>query len=92
MHREATDVVLDELDLTGVDADTDLQSQNADAVPDRGRTAQRRDRTLESGYEAVPGGVDLVATETIELRPDQAIVLAQQLSPAAVAQAPGSGR
>ena len=78
-----------ELALARVQAGADLEAQRRDAVPERGCAADRACGAVEGGEEAVPGRVDLVAAEALELAADGNTVGLEQLAPAAVAEVSG---
>ena len=67
VHGDAADLLSVELTLAGVDSCTDLDSQITNCLAGGHRTADRTRRPVERGQETVARGVDLAATETLEL-------------------------
>jgi hypothetical protein len=88
VHGHAADVIVDQLALAGVDADTDLDAQIAGGGVDRQRAAQgARGRPVEGRQEAIANRLDGAPTEARELLADRLVVLGEQIAPATVAQA-----
>jgi len=69
-----------------VQPSADFQVELADGVLDRKGAADRPRRSVESGEEAVAGGVHLLSAEAAQLRADALVMLLQQPPPGAVAQ------
>src|SRR5262245_29592862 len=86
MHRDASDLSVHDLALTGVKAGAQLEPEFADARADRARAPNRARRAVEPGEEAVAGDVELRAPETDELAPDHGMVARQELAPGTVAE------
>src|ERR1043165_5417836 len=55
-------------------------------VPDRGGAANRADRTVESGEEAVPGRVQFAAAEAIQLSTDERMMALEEVRPGSISQ------
>jgi hypothetical protein len=83
---QAPDVAGDEFALAGVEPGSDMDTDLAEFIADRTGTVDCPARTREGSEESVPGALDLLAGEAVELSPDQEVVTVEQLQPAAVAQ------
>src|SRR4051812_34534349 len=84
MDRDPADVVAHELDLTGVDARTDLESETWHRARDRQGAADRPCRPVECGKESVAGGIDLATAIPSEFLTDQGVVPLEQVLPCPV--------
>jgi hypothetical protein len=81
MDRDAPDSVADHLDLAGVNADPDLDSERLHA-PDRGgRTPDGAAGTVEHSQETVAGRVNLASTETGQLATHEGVMALEELPP-----------
>jgi hypothetical protein len=67
VDRDAADIVRAEGDLTGVQADPDLDPEGSQLVPDGQCAADAAGGRVKQGKEAVTGGVDLLAAVGGEL-------------------------
>lgn len=83
---DARHLPVQQLDLAGMQAGTDLEAQRAQGVHDRPRASNRSRRTVKSGKEAVAGRVDLTTVEALQLTTHGDVVLLDDSPPAAVTQ------
>ena len=72
--------------LTSTSPGPDLQPNRPHAIGDCPRTAYGPGRTVEGRQKAVAGGVNLPATEALELHAHLGVVALEQLAPALVAE------
>src|ERR1700751_1124662 len=86
MDGDAADVVVAQLDLARVYTRPHLKAQAPQHVTDRHGTPDRASGSIETGEETVARGVDLTATEALELAADLRVVPAEQLLPSLVAE------
>ena len=86
VHRQPADVVTADLDLAGVQADPDLETEIGSRVPDGGRAPDRPRRPVERGEETVARRLHLAAAERLELLADGCVVVVEEVLPAAVAE------
>src|SRR3954468_1793612 len=94
VHRDAADVVADDLALAGVQPRPRRQPERLQPLDDRLRAADRpRRRPVEGDQERVADRLDLAAAEAVELTADDRVVGDEQVAPARVAEArPVAGR
>jgi len=71
-------------DLTGMKADTDLQAEHLCAGPDGTGTMNRPAWSVEGQEEAIASRLDFLATESVDLVPNHAVVIIQAGLPSAV--------
>ena len=75
-----------DLDLAGVQADPDLETEIGRRVSDRSRAADRARRPVEGGEEPVAGRLHFATAERLELVADGGVVIVEELLPTAVAE------
>ena len=75
------------LDLTGVHAGTDVQTEGRQGSSDLERAADRPRRTVERCEEAVTGRVEFLTGEAAQLASYGPVVLVEERGPAFVAEA-----
>ena len=78
------------LDLARMEPGADLDAEPANRVADRAGAPDRTRGAVEGGQEAVAGDPDLLATEPLKPVSDKRVVLAQESSPAPVAELGGT--
>ena len=86
VDRHAAHVVAEQLRLARVHAGADLDAEPAHGARDRGGAPDRARRTVEHGEEPVAHRLDLATAVVGELLAHDAVVLVQELAPAAVAE------
>ena len=79
-------VVRSELDLTGVEAHPDLETERPHGVAHRAAAFNRSSGSVEGRDEAVARGVDLATAETFELSADGPVMSVEEIAPLPVAQ------
>src|SRR5215210_148919 len=89
MHRDAADLLADQLAFTGVQAGPDLEVERPHALHDRARAPHCTSGAVEDREEAVAARVDLAATKTRQLTPHHGVVILQNVTPATVANLDG---
>ena len=82
---DAGDLAVDELALARVEPRADVEAEVAHSLDDRLGAADGACRPVEGRQEAVAHGVHLLAARPRELRPDERVVLLEQLTPGPVA-------
>jgi hypothetical protein len=90
--RNAAEAPIDALELTGVQAAADVESERLDLPNDRRSGLQRSRRSVECGEEAVAGGVDLVSTQPSELPAQGGAERRDEFAPSGVAGFGGDAR
>ena len=85
MNRDPSDIAVGQFDLAGVQSAADLEAKWPERVPDRSGTPDRPGRAVEDRKEAVASGLDLAASESLELRPRRAVVGDEQGTPSLIA-------
>jgi hypothetical protein len=91
MHREAADVIGDDLDLTDVQPGADLQAQVAHGIADGRRAPHPACRRVERRHEAVTHRLDLATAIPFEQPPHRAVVVREHRLPARVTDLGRSG-
>ena len=66
MDGNPRELIASNLDLSGVQACTDLQANTPDTVRDSGGATDRSRGAIERGYDAVSGCIDEVTPEPVE--------------------------
>jgi hypothetical protein len=89
VDRDATDLPVDRLDLSGVHAGADLEIEGPNSVDDRLRAPHGASRAVERREEAVSRRVDLDAVVARQDRSDRGVVSLDGLSPSTVAELDG---
>ncbi|MEF2162650.1 hypothetical protein V3425_31000, partial [Pseudomonas aeruginosa] len=74
------------LDLADVDADAHLDAQLLDLVDDLERAVDGLCGRIESGEEAIAGGVELATTVLAQRGADKRVMLCNQVAPGAITQ------
>src|SRR5262245_29641451 len=87
VHRDATEIVADGLDLADVHTGADAHSVARGSGRDRGRAPNRLGWRIERREHAVPGRVDLASAEALELPTLRLEVLRQHVAPRDIADA-----
>jgi hypothetical protein len=84
VDSDAPDPVADQLDLAGVNAGPDLDSERLHA-PDRGgRTPDGPAGSLEDREETVAGRVNLASAETGQLATHEGVMALEELAPRSI--------
>src|SRR5687767_12094944 len=91
-NRETPDVVTDEVNLAGVHAGPDLESDPANAITYRAREVERASRCVEDREEPVAHRLDLASSEVPELPSNDHVVLIEQFLPARISGSFGRRR
>jgi hypothetical protein len=86
VHGYPTDISVADLDLAGVQADTNIQVQVRSRVADGARAANRTRRPIKRDQEAVTDHLHLAASERTELTPDRGVVGIEEVPPSTVAE------
>src|SRR5512132_1769271 len=86
VHADPSDVVVTELDLTGVDRRTDHQPDVAQASSEAEGTSKRPRGRVEGGQDAVPGRLHQAAAEAFDLRACYSVMSIQKPAPFLIAQ------
>jgi hypothetical protein len=86
VHRDAPDVVVEQLAFPGVQAGPDLQAVLGQLGPDCIGRADGSGRAVKGGQEPIPGRLDLATTESRQVSPNRLVVFLQDAMPAAVTQ------
>src|SRR5688500_10049307 len=89
MDGNTTDVVWQDLDLTGVNPDPQANAKGAHPFAYCQSGAKCASGTAECREKAISGRVDLAPSEPIDLRAGDAVVIGEELSPGCVAQSLG---
>src|SRR4029077_9918809 len=84
--REARDLALVHLALTGMHARPDLEAKPTDLVDDRARAADGPSGPVEGREEPVAGRVLLLAAIARELAPHERVMAFEELPPSTVAE------
>jgi hypothetical protein len=92
MNGDTTNIGPDQLHLTHVDANANLQALLACGSADRTSAAQRLGGTIERRQQPVAGGRDLAAAEALQLRPRRLEVPGEELAPGHITQPSGHDR
>ena len=87
MDADPGDVIATSFHFTGVHTDAHFHAELARAVTDGEPTLNRPGRTVEGGQKAITGGLDVAASEAMNLTPSHTVVVIEQLAPATVAGA-----
>ena len=87
MHADPCEVVVADLDRTGVDRRTNHQPQVAQASSEADGTAKRpRGWALEGGQDAVPGRLHQATAEALDLRAGCSVMSIQEPAPSLIAE------
>src|SRR3990170_7057172 len=86
VHRDSCHLPVDEFALPGVQPGAHLELELAHPLDDGAGTPDRPRGTVETGEEAIAGGVHFPAAEAHELTPHQRMMLLEQLTPGAIAE------
>lgn len=89
VHRDATELVTDNLALAGVNPGADVETETSNGLDDRTRSAGGPGRTVERGEEPVTGRIDLTPAEAGEVLAHHAMVRFEEITPPPVAQRGG---
>ena len=84
MHGYATNVIVPNLDLTGMEAAAHFDSEGSEFLDDCG-AAHAAGRAVEGGKKAVAQRLDLASAETRQFLTHRLVVACQQNAPIAVA-------
>jgi hypothetical protein len=82
---DALYIMVSDLDLPGMQATADFNTQRTDGLGDRASTSDPASRPVEGGEEAVSQGFDLTAPVTREFAPYRCVMSVKQVVPALVA-------
>jgi hypothetical protein len=86
VHRDPGHLPVDELALSGVQADAHVEPELAHGLGDRTSALDRPGRTVEGCEETVAGRIHFLAAEPDQLPAHQLVVAQQKLSPGPVAE------
>jgi hypothetical protein len=89
VHRDSTDLTIAQLDLAGMQAQPDLDSEAAQFVAEGSRTADCAPRAVEGYDNLITGHCNQSTVELLGQSAGQLIMYIQQFAPAPVAQPPG---
>ena len=92
MDSDAADIVSDELDLTGVDADPDGEADRVCRAGHRRPTADSLRGAVEDGQEAIAGRLYLTSMEDVQVIAQACVMEPQQVLPRVVAEPLEGGR
>ena len=84
MDCDTPDPIADHLDLAGVNAGPDLDSERLHALDGGGRTPDGAAGTVEHGEETVADRVNLASTETAQLATHEGMVALEELPPRSI--------
>src|SRR6188472_1719678 len=84
VDRDAFYVSIGEVDLSGVEARSNVDPDRAQRLVDRLSTSDRAGRTVERREESITRRLHLPPLESIERLTDEPIVLGQELAPPGV--------
>src|SRR5215216_7172782 len=87
VHADPSDVVVAELDLTGVDRRTDRQPDVAQASSEAEGTSKRPRGGIEGGQDAVPSRLHQEAAEALDLGPRYSVMSIQEPAPSLIGRA-----
>jgi hypothetical protein len=90
VHGDSADIPVSKLALAGVESRTDLDAQRAHLLADRACAVDAPCRPVEGREDAVARGFYLPTAVPVELTPDEAVVLLEQIAPASVAERRGA--
>ena len=90
-HGDAAEVLAHLFALTEMDPGPDLDTELADRFGGCARAGDRRRGFAERREEPIAGGVDLAATEPLQLTSHDPVVPRRERLPAAIAQFLGNG-
>jgi hypothetical protein len=90
VDRDSPDVTRDGLDLSGVNAGPDRETQVLDGVADGSRAPNCALGPVELGEHAVAGGLDESSPMAIDRRRGLAVVLSDEVTPARSAKLVGA--
>ena len=79
-----SDVSVDEVDLAGVQAGSNVDADRAEELVDRLCASDRAGGTVEGREESVTGRLHLSSFEPVERSADEPVVLGEELSPSGV--------
>jgi len=85
MHRDAPQLIADDLALAGVEACPDFDPKPTRAVPDAQRTADSSRGAVEGRQHTVACRVDLSPPEAADLLPSERAVAFQKVTPPMIA-------
>jgi hypothetical protein len=86
VNGDAADIVSDELDLTGMEASSNLDAEIANGVRNGSGSADGTSRTVEDGKKAVARRLDLPASVTEQLGAHHLVMGGEQVPPLAIAE------
>jgi hypothetical protein len=86
VHADPSDVVVAELDLTGVDRRTNRQPDVAEASIEGEGTSKRPRGRVEGGEDAVPGKLPEAAAEAFDLGARHLVMSIQEPAPSLIAE------
>jgi len=86
MYGDPGDAGFHEVELSGVEADADLDTELVHALDDRERATDGARRPVEDGKEAVASPIDLSAAKTSELAAKESVMVADQGTPPGIAE------
>lgn len=86
MNGDAADLAVVQFAFAGMESGPQLESKLSHRLVNRARAADGPCRTIKGRKEPVAGGVYLASPETIQLAPDQLVMLLEQLLPVSVAE------
>ena len=88
-HCESCDVLVSELDLSGMNAGAHLETEASAGVADGSCARDSPPRSVEGGQRAIAGRLDQLASEAGQLPIDGGVVAVEDLLPAPVTKAAG---
>src|SRR6266545_351682 len=86
VNADPSDVVVAELDLTGVDRRTDRKPEVAEASIEAEGTSKSPRGRVEGGEDAVPGRLHEAAAEAFDLRARQSVMSIEEPAPSLIAE------
>src|SRR4029453_4536528 len=86
MHRDAANIVVNDLAFSGMQSGSDLNSERSNAVGDAAGAAHAARRTIECGQHTVPSRAYLQAAKTRQLAAYDPVKALQKVAPAAVTE------
>ncbi len=86
MHGEPTNVVGEDFNFTGVDADADIYAGISGNVRNREPAQHRGSSALERGQETIASGFDLASTEAVQLSTHNSVMFCEKQLPSRVSE------
>src|SRR6516165_8877989 len=86
VYGDPGNIITAHLDLARVEPDTNFDLQRLHRIPDGACALHRPPRAIERRDEAVPNGVDLPASEALQLAADHGVMGVEERTPCPVPQ------